>query len=218
MPVFGYCEGEKNKTSCSNLNLVNFISDNLEYPESAKAEFIEGTVVLGLTIDENGKVTNPEIIRDIGGECGAEGLRLLELMPDWQPGKKDNEPVAVKLTLPIRFALDDEMPKSKNSYRILWGTLSNREQVTPEMLKANLLSQIFVLDEKGNKINKNELLFSITKRKRYQDASSTGEINAEMIKLVGKVKPGVIFNVVATIQVKDGFEFVEREFEVIKQK
>ena len=217
MPVYGDCSKSDNLTQCSNSNIIKYISLNLEYPEAAKSEFIEGTVVLGLTIDENGKIINPEIIRDIGGGCGAEGMRLLEMMPKWKPAEKNGTPVPVRLTLPIRFALGDEQPRSDNTHRILWGTLSNREVVTPEMLKANLLSAIFVLDEKGNKVPTNELTFSINKRNKYWDASSTGEITAEMIKLVGKVKPGVIFAIVGTIQVKGGFEFVEKEFEVVKE-
>jgi len=218
MPVFGDCKEEKKEkvTSCSNQNLVNFISGNLEYPPAATLEQIEGTIVLGFTINEKGEVTDSKIIRDIGGDCGAEGLRLLEMMPNWKPGIKDGVPVPVNLKLPISFALGDDRPQPDQAYRILWGTISNLSTITPEELYSNLISEVSVLDEAGNKVPMNELLFSITKKRRYQDASSTGAITTEMKELVQKVKPKRTFAVVATVQVNGRFVFVEKEWEVVK--
>ncbi len=219
MPVYGDCKGGKKSevTNCSNQNLINFISANLEYPPAASMEQIEGTVVLGFTINENGAVTEAEVIRDIGGGCGAEGLRLLEMMPNWKPGIKDGLPVKVNLKLPISFNLGNERPEPDQAYRILWGTISNRSTITPAELNANLIAQVFVLDESGNKIPMNELLFSITKKRRYQDASSTGAITADMKALVQKVKQKQIFTAVATVQVDGRFVFVEKEWEVVKE-
>lgn len=209
-------ESKEERTACSNQNLANYISLNLEYPEEARQDFIEGTVFMSFVIGEDGRARDAVILRDIGSGCGEEGVRLIELMPKWKPALKNGKPVPIKFTMPLTFGLDDERPKEEQAYRILWGTISNREQISPEALRANLNSDVFVLDELGNKIATNELLFAITKRKRYRDASSTGTITADMIKLAGKVKRGMTFSVIGTIQVDGEFIFVEKDFEIIK--
>jgi protein TonB len=49
------------------------------------------------------------VVRDIGGGCGEEALRIVTLMnsmPErWTPGKQRGRPVRVMFTLPIRFKL-----------------------------------------------------------------------------------------------------------------
>ncbi len=218
MPVFGPCDQKKadDISTCSNQNLVSFISENLTYPELATIQNIEGTVVISFTVSTDGSVVDPVVKRDIGGGCGDEALRLLNLMPKWKPALKEGQPTPMELTLPISFALNDSHSNADQNYRILWGSIGNLEEVTQEELFSNLISEVSVLDENGNRVPLNELLFSVTKKKRYQDASSTGGINVDMKRLVSKVKPKRIFSVIATVQVDGKFIFVEKDWEVVK--
>ena len=43
--------------------LIAFISENVKYPEKAKAEKIEGKVFVSFIVDKNGEVTHPKIER-----------------------------------------------------------------------------------------------------------------------------------------------------------
>ncbi len=83
--------------------IASFIESNLQYPEKALSIGIDGMVVIGIVIDENGMVTAPEIKRDIGLGCGAEGLRIVSLFPNWTPGKQKGEAVKVQRNIIIDF-------------------------------------------------------------------------------------------------------------------
>jgi len=86
--------------------LLKFYGSNIIYPEAAKTKKVEGIVVLGFVIEKDGSVTNLEIIRDIGGGCGKEALRIAKQMPNWSPGLEKGKPVRVAYKFPVRFQLD----------------------------------------------------------------------------------------------------------------
>lgn len=85
---------------------INFLTDNIRYPQMAKEEGIQGTVYVTFVIDENGKVTHAEILRGIGGGCDEEALRVVRLMPRWKPGKQSGRNVRVQFNMPIKFTLN----------------------------------------------------------------------------------------------------------------
>ncbi len=85
--------------------LYNFISENLHYPDSA--EWLEGRVVVRFTVDKTGKVRNPEIMRSKLPEAfNQEAIRVVNLIPDFIPGKYFGEPVDMQMYLPINFKPD----------------------------------------------------------------------------------------------------------------
>ena len=85
--------------------LLEFITANLKYPRIAVENGVEGQVVVRFIVEQDGHITGATILRDIGGGCGQEALRLLQNMPNWEPGMIDGQPVRVKYTLPVRFKL-----------------------------------------------------------------------------------------------------------------
>lgn len=82
-----------------------FLDKNLKYPQTAKDKGIQGKVWLGFTVQKDGKVTDVEVLRGIGGGCDEEAVRVLKLMPDWKPGYQSGKPVIVKFRFPINFTL-----------------------------------------------------------------------------------------------------------------
>lgn len=79
---------------------------NLSYPKLARQSGIEGKVIVQFVVDENGDVTKPEVIRDIGGGTGDAAIEALE-STEWKPGKQDGNKVSVRFQVPIRFQLQD---------------------------------------------------------------------------------------------------------------
>lgn len=92
--------------------MMQYISDNLKYPVLARENGIQGTVVITFVVDKDGSVTNTNILRDIGGGCGKEALRVVQAMPKWTPGQANGQPVKVRYTLPVRFKLEGADPPS----------------------------------------------------------------------------------------------------------
>ncbi|MBK8563384.1 MAG: energy transducer TonB [Saprospiraceae bacterium] len=109
-PWFPGCEmleTSAEKKKCSDSLVMEFIYSNLQYPSESRKNCIEGVVYVRITIEKDGSVTSPTILRDIGGGCGDEVLRIIKLMPKkWQPGTQLGRPVRVQYNIPVRFKLN----------------------------------------------------------------------------------------------------------------
>lgn len=85
---------------------VKFLRDNIMYPQMAKENNIQGTVYITFVVDSKGHVTDVKILRGIGGGCDEEAIRVVKLMPPWNPGKQNGKSVRVQFNMPIRFTLN----------------------------------------------------------------------------------------------------------------
>ncbi len=109
MPRFGDCVGlqsENEYKACTDKNILEYIYGEIKYPSIARENGVEGTVVVNFVIDENGKITKPKILREIGAGCGDEVMRVIKDMPDWVPGEQRKKKVKVQFNIPVKFQLD----------------------------------------------------------------------------------------------------------------
>lgn len=91
--------------------LMQFLRENIKYPETAEKNGIQGRVICTFVVENDGSVTNVQILRSVDDLLDKEAVRVIQAMPKWVPGKQNGEPVFVKYTLPITFKLDT--PKSQ---------------------------------------------------------------------------------------------------------
>jgi TonB family protein len=96
MPVFEAGD------SCFN----QFFAHNVHYPDQAREANIDGRVVVRVYIDENGAITEAEILRGIGGGCEEEALRIVKLMPRWTPARYKGKKVGVYMLMKMLFKLE----------------------------------------------------------------------------------------------------------------
>ncbi len=109
MPFFQGCDNildNEKRRECGENKMLVFIYSNIKYPAEAREKGIEGIVISTFTIDKKGKVVNIEVPRGISKDIKNEVVRVLKLMPNWIPGFRNNIPVKVNLTLPVRFKLE----------------------------------------------------------------------------------------------------------------
>lgn len=108
IPVFGECrmENDELRKRCSDKNVLEYMADNVKYPAEARESDIEGLVVIEFVIGKDGKVRDMRVVKDIGGGCGEEALRVVSGMQAWSPGIRNNQPVSVIYRLPVRFRLE----------------------------------------------------------------------------------------------------------------
>lgn len=91
--------------------MYKFIQENIEYPQLALENNISGKVYVTFVVEEDGSITNPKVLRDIGGGCGQEALRVVKMMPKWKPGKQQGKVVRVQFNLPVKFVLPEDRPR-----------------------------------------------------------------------------------------------------------
>ncbi len=86
--------------------LAEFLSTNLEYPEIAKRQGVEGTVILTYTITKKGEITDIKVAQSVNKELDKEAIRLVSKMPKWSPAVKDGKARDIKYQLPVKFELN----------------------------------------------------------------------------------------------------------------
>lgn len=82
-----------------------FLQKNLKYPKQAKRMNLSGTVMLSFIVNKEGIISNIEVIREVGGGCDEEALRVLGLSPKWNPGLQRGRPVKSRMNIRIVFSL-----------------------------------------------------------------------------------------------------------------
>ncbi len=108
MPSFGNCDVTLSKEEykqCSDAAMLQYFAKQIQYPATARENGIQGRVILKFIIDENGKITNPRVLKGVAGGCSQEALRVLNSMPKWKPGRHGGRNVKVNFTLPVSFRL-----------------------------------------------------------------------------------------------------------------
>ncbi len=88
-----------------------FLRQQLMYPEQAHKQGVEGRVVVGFMINEQGRVVSPKIVKSIHPALDSEAVRVVQLMPRWKPGMKDKTPIVAPVVLPIVFELTGKAAK-----------------------------------------------------------------------------------------------------------
>ena len=58
-------------------------------------------MVVSFTIDVDGSIVDPKVIRSVDKELDAEALRVVGLMPKWIPAKEKGKNKKSKFNLPI---------------------------------------------------------------------------------------------------------------------
>jgi len=93
--------------------LGKFLKQHLEYPKEALSKGVEGKVVVGFEIDDDGHVHNPEVLHGIGYGCDEEALRLVKML-QYQKVNNRGKRVRVHSKININF----KIPGQKLNYTI----------------------------------------------------------------------------------------------------
>lgn len=87
--------------------LYAHLAREIRYPVPAMENGIQGKVFVRFVVQADGRVTDAQVLRGIGGGCDEEALRVVRALPRWTPGRQNDRAVPVEYTLPVRFVLKD---------------------------------------------------------------------------------------------------------------
>ena len=85
---------------------MKWIANELRYPPIAQENGVQGRVTVRFTINADGSVVDPVVIRGVNPHLDKEALRVSGKMPKWKPGKQRGKAVRVSYNLPVRFKLN----------------------------------------------------------------------------------------------------------------
>lgn len=79
--------------------LFNYFKENIVYPDDVEA----GTVYVAFIVGSDGSIRDTRVFKGVKESMDKEALRLINDMPNWDPGVIDGQPVASVYGLPIIF-------------------------------------------------------------------------------------------------------------------
>ncbi len=95
--------------------LGTFLAKNLSYPEELRKKGLEGTVFVQFVVNTDGSLTDFTIIKGVDKLMDEEAMRVVELSPNWKPGKQNGRAVRQRFVLPVRFKLDGNTSSSNSN-------------------------------------------------------------------------------------------------------
>ena len=79
--------------------LFNYFRDNIVYPDDVE----EGVVYVAFVVGTDGDIRDARVFKGVKESMDREALRLINNMPDWDPGMNEGRPVASVYGLPVIF-------------------------------------------------------------------------------------------------------------------
>ena len=86
--------------------LMQYIKDNVRYPEECQEGAATGRVIVGFTVNEDGSLSDIKVMRSITPKLDKEAIRVVKSMPKWNPAKQNGKAVKTKYTVPVTFRLE----------------------------------------------------------------------------------------------------------------
>jgi protein TonB len=87
------------------VEFMKWLTKNLQYPKLAQVKKTQGKVIAHFYVEKDGSITGLKIVQSLSRECDKEALRVLGMMPNWQPGVQNGQPCRTKVSIPIVFKL-----------------------------------------------------------------------------------------------------------------
>lgn len=85
---------------------VQWVQDNLQYPQQAQNDGIQGRVLVQFVVDTDGSMTNIQIARGLDNRLNNEALRVVQSCREkWTPGTNGGKKVKVLVAIPVTFRL-----------------------------------------------------------------------------------------------------------------
>lgn len=123
--------------------LLEFLNNNVQYPEEAEKAGIQGRVIATFVVEKDGSVSNAKVVKSVDPLLDAEALRVISAMPKWKPGKQNGQVVRVKYTVPLSFHFDGVKEIEEDHICREDGSIV---EMDIEMEKSRVVRPLFIVD------------------------------------------------------------------------
>jgi protein TonB len=87
------------------VEFMKWLTKTLKYPAEALQRHTEGKVMVSFIVDKDGSLSDIKVVKSAGKLLDDEALRVMRLMPKWQPGKDNGKPCRSMIAIPIVFEI-----------------------------------------------------------------------------------------------------------------
>lgn len=167
--------------------LFDFIQSRIVYPDFALNNYIQGNCIVKFLVKADGSLSSFSVLKDIGGGCGDESMRVLSLMPNWIPAYRNAIPVDSTMVLPVKFKIEDCPASFPGGTRALQEFISTMiiipQDIKSKGLQGKVELALFISTE-GN-ITHTEIIYNSL------DMPSAEKAAKDVISLMPKWRPKI---------------------------
>jgi TonB family protein len=80
--------------------MMRFFQKNAHYP---KTDNNQGTVFVSFIVGKTGKIYNVKVLPGLSSDCDKEAVRVVKMMPNWNPEKKNGKAISCIFQIPFKF-------------------------------------------------------------------------------------------------------------------
>ena len=84
---------------------MKWLTKNLKYPESARRQNQQGTVVISFIVNTDGSTSEIRVVRPRHPDLDREAVRVARMMPKWKPGEDHGKVCRTMISIPIVFKI-----------------------------------------------------------------------------------------------------------------
>lgn len=85
--------------------MVNFIRENIVYPELSREMGEQGTVYVQFVVNSDGSIQDVVVLKGVSDLLDKEAVRVVKKMPKWTPGEQAGKKIRVRYQIPIKFTI-----------------------------------------------------------------------------------------------------------------
>lgn len=119
--------------------LTEFISKNLRYPNTDAC--IQGRVIVEFVVRKEGNLSDFKILKNLEPSFDKEALRVLQLMPRWNPAIENDSSVDARYVVPMAFKLDSGIPNELSDLKQNKAEVSTKDEETKIICSVEAMPQ-----------------------------------------------------------------------------
>lgn len=101
-----------------NAALMKFLSNNINYPQEAMENGIQGRVAVQFIVKKDGSIGTVKVVKSVHPSLDNEAIRLVKMLPKFKPAYRDEKPVNTWYTLPVSFKIQG-LDKKPTTFTVL---------------------------------------------------------------------------------------------------
>ncbi|WP_162051543.1 energy transducer TonB [Pontibacter pamirensis] len=95
--------------------MFRFLGKNIRYPAAAQRAGIQGIVLLSLAVAADGTIEDVKVLQSVNPLLDNESIRVVKLMPKWEPALSNGVPVAASFIVPVSYRIVQQ-PQQQQQY------------------------------------------------------------------------------------------------------
>lgn len=84
-------------------SIIKFVQENIKFPAEAKENNVHGRLMLSVVVEKDGSLSDITVKKGLGYGLDEEIVRIIKMMPKWQPAQHKGKTVRQTQTIVIPF-------------------------------------------------------------------------------------------------------------------